>query len=283
MKSVLTISAILITTLLIQAQSYDTIFLWPDAVPGESEPKHPPRQDPNTKGNTLRLTDVTDPAFIVLEPEAGLSNGAGVIVCPGGGYNILSWDKEGVEIGQWLNSQGITAFVLQYRVPKKQEGALMDIQRTIRIIRSRANEWNLDQDKLGVIGFSAGGSLCARASTLYNEETYPAIDELDKLSCRPDFSLLIYGAYLDKGEDRSITPELTTDENTPPMFLFATADDKHGNGTLVMAGALRDAGIPVEAHLLPVGGHGYGLRAGNIAGETWPKLAEPWLKSIIEK
>ncbi len=282
MKSILTLLALLIVPLLMNAQTNETIFLWPDSVPGESDAKHPPRQDENTSGNVIRLTDVTDPAFIVLEPEASFSNGAGVIVCPGGGGRILAWDKEGLEVGQWFNTLGITAFVLQYRVPKKQEGALMDIQRAIRIIRSRAEDWKLDKDKLGVIGFSAGGSLCARASTLYREETYPMIDNADTLSCRPDFSMLIYGAGLDRGERRSLTPELKVDENTPPMFLFATADDRHGNGTLVMAGALRDAGIPVESHLLPFGGHGYGLRVGNIAGETWPMLAEQWLKNILK-
>lgn len=266
---------------MINSQSGDPVYLWPDKVPGETGEKHAPVQTDNTSGNTIRLTDVTDPAFVVLQPETALQNGAGVIVCPGGGYDILSWDKEGLEIGEWLNSQGITAFVLQYRVPKKQEGALMDIQRAMRVIRSRAGDWNLEKDKLGVIGFSAGGSLCARASTQYNEATYSSIDRADELSCRPDFAMLIYAAYLDAGENRSLTPELKVDENTPPMFLFATADDKHGNSTLVMSGALRDAGVPVEAHLLPVGGHGYGARSGNPAGETWPGLAEKWLKQVL--
>ena len=104
---------------------------------------------------------------------------------------------------------------------------------------------------------------------------------MDAISCRPDFSLLIYPAYLDKGENRSLTPELMVDKNTPPAFIFAAADDEHGNSALVMATALRDASVPVEMHLLPFGGHGYGLRQGNIAAETWPVLAETWLKSIF--
>ena len=280
MKLSLIIVLVLIT-LSNYSQMPDTIYLWPDKVPGEVEAKHGPVQTSNTSGNVIRLTDVTNPAILVFEPEVSVNNGAGVIVCPGGGYNILSSDKEGSEIAEWLSNLGYTAFVLHYRVPKKQEGALNDIQRGIRVIRGMTDNWNLNPGKLGVIGFSAGGSLCARASTRFTIESYAGIDNLDTLSCRPDFALLIYSAYLDKGENRSLTPELLVDDNTPPMFIFGTADDKHGNSSLVMAAALRDAGIPVELHLLPSGGHGYGLRHGNIAAETWPQLAEIWLQNSI--
>jgi acetyl esterase/lipase len=254
------------------------VYLWPDRVPGQKEAKHPPVQTPNISGNVIRLTDVTNPAYFVFKPESGKSNGTGIIICPGGGYNILAFDKEGTEIAEWLNGLGITAFVLQYRVPKNQEGALMDAQRCIRLIRSRAPEYGVEPGKLGIMGFSAGGSLSARASTLYNKRTYLPVDQADSLSCRPDFALLIYPAYLDQGPDRRLTPELIVNQNTPPMFLFATADDTWGNSALVMTGALRDAKIPVELHFLATGGHGYGLRPGNIAGETWPGLAKIWLK-----
>lgn len=254
------------------------VYLWPDKVPGQQEVKHPPVQTPNTSGNVIRLTDVTNPAYFVFKPESGKGNGTGIVICPGGGYNILAFDKEGTEIAEWLNGLGITAFVLQYRVPKNQEGALMDAQRCIRLIRSRAQEYGVESGKLGIMGFSAGGSLSARASTLYNKRTYLPVDQADSLSCRPDFALLIYPAYLDQGSDRKLTPELIVNQNTPPMFLFATADDTWGNSALVMAGALRDAKIPVVLHFLAEGGHGYGLRPGNIAGETWPGLARIWLK-----
>jgi len=196
---------------------------------------------------------------------------------------ILFWQstKEGTEIAEWLAKQGFTAFVLQYRVPKKQEGALMDIQRAIRLIRKDANIYGLKSNKLGVIGFSAGGSLSARAATHDAKKSYSPIDKTDSLSCRPDFVLLIYPAYLDQGTNRTLTPELIVNQNTPPMFIFATADDTHSNSALVMTKALRDAKVPVEMHLLAKGGHGYGLRSGNNAGEIWPKLAETWLKNII--
>lgn len=263
------------------SQNRETIHLWPGQVPGETEAKHPPVQSDNTSGNVIRISDITDPALIVYPAQMENNNGAGVIVCPGGGYNILAINKEGYEIAEWLNSLGFTAFVLQYRVPKKQEGALQDIQRAIRIVRSKATNWKLNSEKIGVIGFSAGGSLCARASTMYDEKTYSPIDKLEELSCRPDFAMLIYPAYLDKGENRSLTPELKVNKKTPPTFIFQTADDRLGNSALVFTTALRDAKVPVELHLLPEGGHGYGMRSGNIAAETWPNLAEKWLNNLF--
>ena len=265
------------------AQTRDTVHLWPGKVPLETQEKHPAVVTDNRKNNVTRLTDVTDPAFVVYEAPAANSLGAGVVVCPGGGYHILAVDLEGYEIAEWLNSLGFTAFVLQYRVPEKEEGALQDIQRALRIVRSRAGEWDLDPAKLGVLGFSAGGSLAARASTRYTDTTYSPIDAADTFSCRPDFSMLIYPAYLDRGEERALTPELRIDENTPPMFIFATADDYHGNSALVMATALRDYKVPIELHFLAEGGHGYGLRPGNVAADTWPPLAAKWLKKVIEE
>ena len=261
------------------SQTTDTLYLWPGEVPGESAPKSDPVQTSNISGNVTRLTDITNPALIVFEPDVSLRNGAAVIVCPGGGYNILAIDKEGYEIADWLNSLGFTAFVLQYRVPNKQTEALYDLQRAIRLLRSQASTWGLE--KIGVLGFSAGGSLGASAATRFAEDTYPKSDQTDQASSRPDFGLLIYPAYLDKGENRTLTPELTLSADTPPLFLFGTADDTHGNSVLVMAGALRDHKIPVEMHLLPEGGHGYGLRPGNIAAETWPGLAENWLMWLL--
>lgn len=206
-----------------------------------------------------------------------------MVICPGGGYQILAIDKEGYEIAQWLSELGFTAFVLQYRVPNKKEGALNDIQRALKIVRSNAGSWGIDPNKIGVLEFSAGGSLAARASTIYKTQSYPKIDAIDNESSKPDFSVLVYPAYLDHGDNRSLTPELTVDEQTPPMFIFATSDDHYANSSLVMTTALRDAKVPIELHLLPKGGHGYGLREGNIAGETWPILAGKWLLNQLNK
>jgi len=270
----------LLIPLNLSSQPREIIHLWPEDVPGETEAKHPAVKTDNTSGDVIRLSDVTNPVLEVYSPGKRESNGVGMIVCPGGGYNILAINLEGYEVAKWLNSLGYTAFVLQYRVPDKKEGALMDAQRAIRIVRSRAEEWNLDPHNIGIMGFSAGGSLSARVSTLYNKLTYTPVDEADKLSCRPDFAALIYPAYLDKGEGRTLTPELRVDEHTPPMFIFETADDPYGNSALVMAQALRDAKVPVELPFMPEGGHGYGLRSGNPAAETWPVLMGKWLGGV---
>ncbi len=281
MKTLLVLVLSLSFSLHLFAQDKEIIHLWPGKVPNETEAKHKPVETDNNSGFVTRITDITDPAMVVFPAPKYNNKGVGVIVCPGGGYSILAIDKGGYEIAEWLNTLGYSAFVLQYRVPNKREGALMDAQRAVRIIRSRAQEWNINTDKIGIIGFSAGGSLSARTSTMYINNTYPKVDKLDSVSCKPDFALLIYPAYLDQGENRSLTPELQVNEYTPPTFIFQTADDKYANSALVYTQALRDAKVPVELHLLPNGGHGYGLRPGNVAAETWPGLAETWLKNLF--
>jgi acetyl esterase/lipase len=273
---------IIMNNLTAAAQTSTTILhLWPGTVPGETAAKHAAIQTPDTARQVVRLTDVTDPILTVYRPKAGAVNlHTGIVVCPGGGYQILAINLEGEEVAQWLCSLGYTAFVLQYRVPKKEAGALQDVQRAIRLVKQGAKQWQIKPERTGVMGFSAGGSLSARAGTLYEQATYTAVDEADKLSCKPAFAALIYPAYLDKGPQRSLTPELKVNKATPPMFLFATADDTYGNSALVMAGALRDAEVPVELHFYAEGGHGYGLRPGNSAAEAWPGLLEKWLQKI---
>ncbi|MEG1685521.1 MAG: alpha/beta hydrolase [Bacteroides sp.] len=247
------------------------IELWPDSVPGAIKEKQPFVTDTKRESGVIRVIEVTNPILTVYKPE-GKKNSKGIIVCPGGGYGLLAYDKEGIEIAQWLTKQGFTAFLLAYRVPNQQAGALQDIQRSIRLVRQQYKI-----EKVGVIGFSAGANLSARASTRFNETLYPTIDDADKLSCRPDFALLIYPAYLDLGKDKTLTPELTLSEQTPPMFIFGTCDDIHGNSSLVMAQSLRNHELSVELHLMSTGGHGYGMRSG--AGLQWPPLAEKWLEA----
>ena len=259
----------------VYGQIREVIELWPESVPDEEKPKSAPKISDNDSGDVTRIAEVTNPVLEVF--KANNPTGASVIVCPGGGYNILAIDLEGYEIAEWLNSIGITAFVLQYRVPEKREGALQDIQRAIRLVRRQSEIWNLDPEKIGVIGFSAGGSLAARAGTRFNEKTYNMVDEADQYSARPDYCMLIYPAYLDKGPGNTLTPELTVSEETPPMFIFVAADDKHANSSLVMAQSLRNHKVPVELHVMPEGGHGFGLRKGKEAAELWPVWAEKWL------
>jgi acetyl esterase/lipase len=262
------------------SQKKEIIYLWPGKVPGETKEKQPPVTGTPANDNVVRFSEITNPAMEVYPADPSKNNKCAIIVCPGGAYRILAYDKEGTEIAQWLNSLGYSAFVLQYRIPDKKEGALQDAQRAMRLVRANASRWNIDPEKTGIMGFSAGGSLSARTSTLFSRRTYPPVDASDSLSCRPSFALLIYPAYLDQGPGKTLTPELELTKTTPPIFIFQTADDTYGNSALVMAGALRDAKLSVELHILPAGGHGYGLRPGKPAPETWPLLAEKWLQSL---
>ncbi|UMB60281.1 alpha/beta hydrolase [Lutibacter sp. A80] len=268
---------LLLIMLPLHSQNKEKVYLWPDKTPNDIEFSEKTTETIISSGLITKITEVKYPSFTVYKPES-ISNGVGVIVCPGGGYNILAIDLEGTEVASNLAKLGYTVFLLKYSVPKKELDALNDLKRTIRIVRNDAEKYKIDEGKIGVLGFSAGGSLSARASTLYNKETYSEIDAIDSVSSRPDFSVLIYPAYLDKGENYSITPEINITKDTPPMFVFGTADDAHGNSCLVITKALNDVGVPVELHFLDEGGHGYGLREGNNAAETWPILLEKWLK-----
>lgn len=265
------------------AQDSSVIYLWPGKVPGENVMKNSPKITDNHSGDVIRLTDITDPSITAFFPREQKSNGAGILVCPGGGYSILAINLEGYEIAHWLNSLGFAAFVLEYRVPDNQKGALQDAQRAMRIIRAHAGSWKLDRDKIGMMGFSAGGSLTARLSTGSDQDWYKPVDGFDSLTAKPDFSLLIYPAYLDQGTGHSLTPGLDVNAHTPQMFIFQAADDPYGNSSLVMAGALRNNKVPFELHIYPKGGHGYGLRKGNPAAEEWPPLAAGWLKKEVER
>lgn len=143
------------------SQKKEVIHLWPGKVPGEVKEKQAPVIDTTSKDNVVRFNEVTNPAIEVYLPDPFIINGSAVIVCPGGAYRILAYDKEGTEIAEWLNKLGYAAFVLQYRIPDKKEGALQDVQRAMRIVRKDASKWSIDPEKIGVIGFSAGGSLSA--------------------------------------------------------------------------------------------------------------------------
>ena len=206
MKNLFVFLLLLFLSISTNAQKREIIYLWPGKVPGELKEKQPPVIDTSKNDKILRFDEVTNPAIEVSLPDKAINNGSAVIVCPGGGYNILAYDLEGTEIAGWLNRLGFTAFVLQYRIPDKKGGALQDVQRAMRIVRNNPQKWNIDPEKIGVMGFSAGGSLSARASTLFNKKTYPPVDKSDSLSCRPSFTILIYPAYLDQGPSLKLTP-----------------------------------------------------------------------------
>jgi acetyl esterase/lipase len=267
------------------------IHLWPGKPPGDEKKSFPPEADTTTQKDDfvagrrlIRLGNVTDPELTVYAPEAAKRNGTAVLVCPGGGYNILAYDLEGSEVCTWLNSLGVTAVLLKYRVPTRAMARYMaplqDAQRAMGILRSQAKELGIDPKRIGVLGFSAGGNLAVMLSTT-PKRVYEKIDAADKESCRPDFSILIYPAYLvDKEHNDNLVPELHVTKETPPTFIIMTEDDPvRVEGVLHYFKALRDADVPAEMHLYAKGGHGYGLRRTDKPVTTWPDRAADWLKA----
>ncbi|MCE9603395.1 MAG: alpha/beta hydrolase [Planctomycetia bacterium] len=263
-----------------------TVVLFPNGAPQEKGDIGPEAAQPMKPGDkTIRLGNVSSPELAIYKPAADKANGAAVVICPGGGYNILAYNLEGTEVAEWLNTIGVTGIVLKYRVPGRKERArhdapLEDAQRAIGLVRHRASEWGLDPNRIGVLGFSAGGNLAALASTNYEKRTYAPIDDADKVSCRPDFSILIYPAYL-VNKENVLQPELRITEKTPPTFIAMTEDDGvRVEGALFYYLALKQAKVQAEMHLYPTGGHGYGLRPKKEKISTWPARAGDWLESI---
>ena len=213
------------------------IALWPGVAPGDKGDlgeekditKHNPKVSPSKE--VILLTNVTKPTITMFRPAADKNTGAAVVVCPGGGYSILAYDLEGTEVCQWLNSIGVTGVLLKYRVParpgrERYAAPLQDAQRAIGMVRSHAKEWGIDPKRVGLLGFSAGGHLAAVASTNFSERTYPTVDAADAESCRPDFTILIYPAYLAaNGDGTKLVPEVKVTTDTPPAFIAMTEDD----------------------------------------------------------
>ena len=264
------------------------IQLFPKGAPGEQTKlieKALPEGGKVGGASVLRLSGVSDPTITIYPASDEVATGAAMVVCPGGGYEILAYDLEGDDICQWLNEIGVTAVLLKYRVPRrtgleKHTAPLQDVQRAISLVRSKAEELNLDPQRIGVMGFSAGAHLAAMASTSYDKRTYPEVDAADKVSCKPDFCLLVYPAYLD-GPNFTIAPELKVTAQTPPTMLVQTEDDKsYINSSLFYYYALKEAGVPATMHLYSKGGHGYGLRDTGNAVNEWPYRAEEWFMEL---
>jgi len=292
LRLVLPILAILTLTSL-AADPKPPIPVWPGLAPGEKEGAAPEAdQTKETDGKVggrrlIRLGNVSQPTLTVFSPPKDQDTGAAVIVCPGGGYGILAMDLEGSEVCDWLNSIGVTGILLKYRVPSrpglpKHTAALQDAQRAIGLVRSQAKDLGIDPKRIGILGFSAGGHLAAAASNNFETRTYSHIDSADDVSCRPDFTLLIYPAYLTlKDQGDKIAPELPVTEKTPPTFIVMTQDDGIRVETAMFYSlALKNAKVPCELHVYPKGGHGYGLRPSDNAVSTWPARAAEWLGKV---
>lgn len=258
-------------------------------------PKTPRSDDPNKDNadfkestptlpageQVLRIADVSQPTLTIMRAEK--PDGRAVIVCPGGGYRRLAVQHEGLDAGRWLNEQGITVFVLKYRVPRR-EGvpvALQDVQRTISLVRSRAAEFGIDGNWIGVMGFSAGGHLAAESCHAYDQRSYAAVDEHDRASCKPSFGLLVYPAYLASKDGGLAEPFSAPRRNlTPPLFIAFAADDKLVEGSLPYVVALQQARVPVALHIYEAGGHGKGLRPAGYPFSRWTFAAERWLTDL---
>ncbi len=266
--------------------------LWPGRAPGDTETLGPEHDTTKPDGRRVagrrvtRLGDVSRPTLTIYPAPADRNTGAAVLVCPGGGYHILAWDLEGTEVCEWLNSIGVTGALLKYRVPRRKDrephaAPLQDAQRAMGMLRQRAGEFGIDPHRIGVLGFSAGGHLAAVLSNQYRQRTYPTVDAADAQSCRPDFSLLIYPAYLTREKNSlELSPLLPVDAHTPPAFIVMAADDGVGPwNALGYTWALLRQKVPVELHLYPAGGHGYGLRRTENPLTTWPDRATDWLRS----
>lgn len=269
-------------------QQNKPIILFPDGAPGETEKMEESEKLLGIKiagTRVLGVKNVSQPAITFYPAPKENNLKTTLIVVPGGGYNVLAYNLEGTEICERFNRYGINCVLLKYRVPRreglpKHTAPLQDLQRAIAYTRAHAEEWNIDENKIGVIGFSAGAHTAAIASTNFKELTYPIVDSYDETSVRPDFCMLIYPAYLD-GENFTTAPELKITEETPPTFLIQTQDDyKLINSSLFYYYALKELKVPVAMHLYPTGYHGYGVRkTGHLVNE-WPLRALNWMRDI---
>ena len=281
--------------------------LWDGEIPGSiSDPDYQEQttySDPERK--KPRVSQVTNPTLTVYRPAGG-GRHVGVVICPGGGYVRLSMDSEGTLVAQEFAKAGYTAFVLKYRLPsdrimrERWFGPLSDAQRAIRLVRSRAAEYDLDPTKIGIMGFSAGGNLAASASTLYDVKAYDP--GADTTSARPDFSILCYpvismrqdithhvtrssliGGAPDEGRlEKMFSADENVDENTPPAFLLHSADDAAVSclNTMLYAEKMVEKGLTPDVHIFRKGGHGFGLGSG-LRSVEWTKMAVSWLEECI--
>lgn len=248
--------------------------LWPEGVPAPHDATLV--ETSNLRGRDINLSDISTPSLSLYLTKSNRPSGL-VIVCPGGGYNSLSWTKEGEEAARWLNSIGFSAAILKYRTNQNREGALQDAQRALGIARQHAKEWNIIPQRIGMLGFSAGGHLTAAASTQWQSRTYAPIDEADTFSCRPDFAVLVYPAYLGD-KNLELVDSITVTPDTPPTFIVQTQDDqKYVASAFAYSRALHQAGVLCEFHLFPTGRHGYGLRPSAYPVSQWENLCRDWL------
>jgi acetyl esterase/lipase len=288
--------ALAVSQIALRAADPTVIALWPEGVPGLHADASPEKQE-----KAGRISNIHNPTLTMYAPAAGTANGTAIIICPGGGYMRLAIEPEGVAPARWFNSIGVTAFVLKYRLQEYGHPApLQDVLRAIRVVRSRSSELGIRPERVGVIGFSSGGHLAASAGTFFDSLEGRTGAPLDSTSARPDFLVLLYpvisleGPYASGNSLRALLganppPEsihhLSLDRQVtkamPPVFLCQAADDASVpvESSLTFYLALHQAGVPVEFHVYPTGGHGFGFRPNLGPTSSWPDRCADWMRS----
>jgi acetyl esterase/lipase len=271
-----------------------TLPVWPGKVPGDygtigAERVRAPSEAPTKDAKWI--TNVTRPSITVFRPANEKNSGAAMVICPGGGYWNLAWDLEGEEVAAWLNTVGMTGIVLKYRVPRRPgqpeplpaPGPLLDAQRAVSLVRSKAKEWDIDPNRIGIVGFSAGGHLAVMTATHFDKRAYEPIDDIDEVSCRPNFAVAVYPGYLvpEDTDTDVLAPYIRIPAGTPPIFLVHASDDPESGPqhSAAMYLALRRAGVTSELHIYADGGHGFGVRKSSKPCSTWPERCVAWLRN----
>lgn len=280
----LSLALILLGSAVFAAEPTHSVKLWPGKAPGDPDNLPPEKVEPAdpAKKTVVKISNVSVPLIdVYLAPEP---NGTFVLVAPGGGYNILAYEHEGTDVAKWLNGLGISAGVLKYRVPRREgvkpdyQPMVQDAQRALGLVRSKAKDWKIDESKIGMLGFSAGGHLTASASTMYVKRLYDPIDDADKHSCKPAFAVLVYPGGLVEKDSSKLKPEFVVTKETPPMFfVHASNDPVSSENSTSLYRELKKNSVPAELHLYASGGHGFGLGR-EAPSNTWPKRCEDWFK-----
>ena len=254
--------------------------LWPDGVPLSGQKAESSEEVRTNKNGILRITNVTRPQMTVYRPND--PNGAAVLVCPGGGYKILAYEHEGTDVCEFLTEHGVTAILLKYRVPSSQEVALQDAQRAIGMIHHHAEEWGIDPDRIGMLGFSAGGNLTVMTCLHGSERTYEIDEKLDINNPTPSFAVPVYPAYLvERGTEGPLLSAITVKDTSPPLCLVHAADDPWtASSSFLLAVEYKKHNIPCEVHVYAKGGHGFGMKKKGMPVDAWPHRVIEWMDSM---